>query len=57
MAKSNDDVTYICAVSGVLGRVGKVVGMCGKIGCCTDVCHSSKPCKHKTAKAEDNGKE
>ncbi len=49
-------VEYICAVGGVLGKRGKLIGMCSKIKCGSDDCGFDGECDHKLQKCECGGK-
>lgn len=41
-------IILMCSVNGVLGRRGKLVGMCPHIGCGNNRCFSEDECKHQT---------
>lgn len=38
---------YTCAVNGNLGRSGKYLAMCGRIGVNTNICRAEGKCEHK----------
>lgn len=44
--ENNKEMILTCSVNGVLGRRGKLVGMCPHIGCGSNRCFSEEECRH-----------
>lgn len=53
--EKNEEIILTCSVNGVLGRRGKLVGMCPHIGCGSNRCFSEGECRHQ--KIQDTGME
>ncbi|UOK16912.1 hypothetical protein [Vibrio phage phiKT1024] len=44
--ETKEEIILTCSVNGVLGRRGKLVGMCPHIGCGSNRCFSEEQCQH-----------
>lgn len=55
--KNNSDIIYQCAVNGILGRKGKLIGVCPSIGTVGNRCCSEEQCQHQVETLNEETKE